>query len=761
MPAKQETRVVKIVVDSRQADKATEKLNRQFTKLNRNTRTMTNSIVAFQQGLHSVIAFLGLREFARLSDEYTNLNSRLKLVLGSTEKFSEVHRDLLITANETATSVGKLGKAYVDLRLKVRSVNLDHEKTITIARAMAQSFRISGSTAKEASGATLQLMQALASGKLQGDELRALRENNVLLLHTIEDEYRRVKKLSKDATLDIKELGASGALTPVIILNALLKSAPKFEAQAAKIDNTFSRIFNKFRNNVVSFLGSLETSGSLKPLKKGLDALAGSVDTLVFGFGAFVGTFLATRVFTLLKNLTTSFRALNVAMSANPAFMAAAAISMAAMALFQYSKTETKIGDKTVKTMDLWKSFASLLVKDILGTLGSVGSAVSNLWSKAKQIREEVVTLVNFPMTLLLTMFKTLISYGRVFIEILKSIPSIISAVFKTNFSTFLPGFMGGGSEADRASERQKLRARVDLAVKGILDAYDAGDLNRKLIERLADTKILDPQGEMLKAFGDFFAELTGQTGTSKNKGNSLFSGITKYFSELFKESANSLDGIEKKTKQTAANVTSLIESKTKTFRDYLKEGLDKGKADFENWGKLVESFGVNAFKSMEDTLVDFVQKGKFEIKSLTDSILADFARIQIRRNITIPLYNAFAGYLGGGGGAQPAYNTGYLGTDLSPPVWGDQGVFPSAHQNPFNSIQPLDPMRAAPSPSITKVTVNNHSGSQAKVEEKVNGMGEREIAITIDKRIDDYMYSGRGDKAMNNNFAIKRVGVR
>ena len=48
-------------------------------------------------------------------------------------------------------------------------------------------------------------------------------------------------------------------------------------------------------------------------------------------------------------------------------------------------------------------------------------------------------------------------------------------------------------------------------------------------------------------------------------------------------------------------------------------------------------AFG-NAFKSMEDALVTFMQTGKLNFKSLADSIIADIIRIQVRQNITGPL---------------------------------------------------------------------------------------------------------------------------
>ena len=59
----------------------------------------------------------------------------------------------------------------------------------------------------------------------------------------------------------------------------------------------------------------------------------------------------------------------------------------------------------------------------------------------------------------------------------------------------------------------------------------------------------------------------------------------------------------------------------------------------------------VDGFRGLEDALVGFVTTGKLNFSDLVNSILADLARIAIRRNITGPIANALGNALGGGGG--------------------------------------------------------------------------------------------------------------
>lgn len=764
MPAKQETRTVKIVVDARQADKATKMLNREFKKLNRSATSVTQSVMHFQQGLHSLIAFLGLREVAQLSDEYTNLNSRLKLVLGNTESFSQVHKDLLSTANETATTVGKLGKAYVDLRLKVRDVKMTHEDTLTVVRAMAQSFRISGSTAKEASGATLQLMQALASGRLQGDELRALRENNILLLHVIEDEYRRVKGIAQDVKLDIKELGASGALTPVIILNALKRAAPQFEAQAAKIDKTFSLIFNKARNNIIAFFGAAENSGRLKPLKDALNTLAGSIDTLVFGFGTFVSVFLGARMLGGLRRLTDAFVVLNAAVAANKFFVIATAVSLLVMGIYELTKGTTEINGKLVNTRDLLGNIILNILKDlwelVKNIVGSVLQGIKDILTSMNPFSSKMIYMVKFFMDLPFRGIQIWRSFFSMIGFLIKEVVSSINNIL-------LPALEGvmDVARGDKLLGLSKIGKAVlnlgaaNLGEDSFSNRFDAKlDEEYKKIWKAGASDVFNPIFGAIADFGPKIIE--GINEAIRGNFGPLKAAFDNWWESILKRSSSGLKDLTKKTSETTNTVGEDIKEKTNTFTGYIREGIQKYVSSIQDYGKQVADFGTKTFKSLEDTLVQFVQTGKLEIKSLTDSILADFARLQIRKNITLPLAQAFGDALGGGGTSNT--NTSLGSFSLGSGRAGDQGYFPAYRAAPEASGLPVIPgFGAAPRGSVGKVVVNNNSGTAARVEERTGSSGEREITVTIDKRIDDYFHSGRGDKALNTNFGLRRVGVR
>ncbi|WP_167395018.1 phage tail tape measure protein [Variovorax boronicumulans] len=82
------------------------------------------------------------------------------------------------------------------------------------------------------------------------------------------------------------------------------------------------------------------------------------------------------------------------------------------------------------------------------------------------------------------------------------------------------------------------------------------------------------------------------------------------------------------------------------------KNGATSALADYADAIANVSATTEKAFgdgiKSAEDALVNFVVKGKGDVKSLTDSIIADFARIAIQRTITGPMAKSLAGIFQG-----------------------------------------------------------------------------------------------------------------
>ncbi|NVO06927.1 MAG: hypothetical protein HXX19_13820 [Rhodoferax sp.] len=124
--------------------------------------------------------------------------------------------------------------------------------------------------------------------------------------------------------------------------------------------------------------------------------------------------------------------------------------------------------------------------------------------------------------------------------------------------------------------------------------------------------------------------------------------------------------------------------------------------------GSMQNVFG-NAFKGMEDALLNFTKTGKLDFSSLADSIISDLVRIQIQKSITGPLAAAASAAFGGffaDGGSPPVGLPSIVGEK------GPELFIPST----AGTIVPNSALGGGTSNVTTNFTINAPNASAAVV---------------------------------------------
>jgi len=180
-----------------------------------------------------------------LGDSYVDLNSRLTTLLGSAYDAEEAQKALFDMSNKTRSSVLANAEAYTRLTVASDLTGLSADENVAVLGALNVAFAQSGASADEAKRAIVQLGQGLASGVLQGDELRSLRENAPLLMKQLADELG----VSIGA---LKQMGADGELTSARLGEAFRNIAAEASINLGEtIPNTAGRglqlVYNAFQ----------------------------------------------------------------------------------------------------------------------------------------------------------------------------------------------------------------------------------------------------------------------------------------------------------------------------------------------------------------------------------------------------------------------------------------------------------------------------------------------------------------------------------
>jgi lambda family phage tail tape measure protein len=124
-------------------------------------------------------------------------------------------------------------------------------------------------------------------------------------------------------------------------------------------------------------------------------------------------------------------------------------------------------------------------------------------------------------------------------------------------------------------------------------------------------------------------------------------------------------------TEEQKARALALIEEsyrRQRTVAFGASEAFRKYAEDATNVGAQIEGAMTNAFKGMEDALVQFVMTGKLSFTALANSIVADITRIIIKQQIMAPLLQSIQGGIGasaGGTGTGSGFG-GFVGSILN-----------------------------------------------------------------------------------------------
>lgn len=156
------------------------------------------------------------------------------------------------------------------------------DNAIKFQEIMAKSYALSGASAAEMSSSMYQLVQALNSGNLQGDELRSVREGAPMAAKAIEKYAQAVY----NTTDSLKEMGSQGLITSRMVVEAILAMDEETEAAFANVrkNMTFAQMWTQFKNDAIRafqpFLETLAEIGNSPAMQGIFDALTSAVYAL-------------------------------------------------------------------------------------------------------------------------------------------------------------------------------------------------------------------------------------------------------------------------------------------------------------------------------------------------------------------------------------------------------------------------------------------------------------------------------------------------
>jgi tape measure domain-containing protein len=261
----------------RQADQAQQQFNN-------GVRTSSSLMDKLKSGAMALGAAFSIKKIIDLSDNMTSTGARLDLMNDGLQTTEELQNKIFQSAQRSRTAYMDTAAAVSKLGILAKDAFSSNDEMVAFAELMNKQFKIGGASVQEQTSAMYQLTQAMAAGKLQGDEFRSIMENAPLLAQAI------AEKMGKTVG-ELREMSSEGLITADVIKSAMFSAADETNAKFATLPMTFGQVTTVIGNTLFqTFEPIIQTIG------KGAQWIGQNMETvlpIVYGLAGAAGAYAA------------------------------------------------------------------------------------------------------------------------------------------------------------------------------------------------------------------------------------------------------------------------------------------------------------------------------------------------------------------------------------------------------------------------------------------------------------------------------------
>lgn len=765
MPPGTQTRRIVITVDTK-GSRDIEDLAKKLGNVQKNTKSLAGNIETLKNSFLGYLSALGIRELARMSDEMQNLSNRLKIVSRTAEDNNVVMGKLLQLANDTQQSVSNVGEIYARLGSSLKAANASSESLLEITKALINSFRISGSTNTETTATIIQLSQAFASGTLRGQELRSVMLQNAELARLLRERFG--KNLAKDAE--------AGLISVVEVLKLLRVNQDRINESAKILAPTFEQTITKALNRAQFALFSLNNEFKLSAkFAKFMDVATESVGTLtkaIFDLGVVVAQSLD---FKQIAISAFAFLAVINPLAASFALVAGTAVA-----------TNNSVGEFIDKLRNLgaWLVYIKVLILDLAF---SIDKALDKALFKIGAGTDDMLNDLGIQLDRIneLTDLAKNLSTSKYTPSPLR--PEVDKKKSDAEFDSLIAKLEKMYGATEKLKKSKEILGEINTELQN--GAINIEEYNRKLV----NFELYKVNREFREGKFDVFQYNQRLNDLKEQNLNREFKNGTLSVRE-FNDAVSNLQVDELRAKFDAGKI-SLSQYNQELVK--VSNKFEPGGALLAGTASYLESIGTlsqniangvrNTFSALEDSLVDFVKRGKFNFRDFAQAVLDDLTRIIIRASIIQPIAQGILGAgigAGASSGAQAQYGTATqplaakglafdkgirrfaTGGVVTGPTGfsygrGNRGLMGEAGPEAILPLQRGSGGDLGVKATVTPVNINiiNQSGNDVQQKETTGPNGEKTIEILISGKVKEGIMSGKFDRVMNQAYGLNRRG--
>lgn len=644
---------INVIIDPAKAKAGSTKVQRELGRIENKA---DNTGRAIKRALGFISFGLLTRGLVGLTDQFTDIQNRLKLVTRGEEDLIKVTRELNKVANATRVSFESTAQLYSRTALAVKELGIEQTEVLKFTERLNKAVILSGASAEEARAGIIQLSQGLASGTLRGDELRSVLEQ----LPFVADIISKSLGVTRG---ELRELGTQGKINAEVILKAFREAGDEIDTAFAGTVGTIGQAFVVLRNNLSLFVGEFDKSrGISASFAKGIVALSNNIETLARSIIAVSTALLVNYARTALPAAIRATKSFTAALLRNPFGLIAVGIATAVGALVGFGDQLKVSEDSVVTWADRVNATIEVLGKRFQKLFLSVALIFANLVDAAADfaralLPDALLGAFEKGMERVNESFKVLgqsLSKGLGLDDLLADIKKVEERLAKARREG--DGSIGLTAPQPAPEKRrivvgeeifQALRRENALLLEGdeikrrVLEAeFKLADKGKELVgDRRVQLENLIASNEQFKIRRELLDELTIDTDALAKRESVL---VDLRIADLI---------TQKQFIREQRKIKILLLENSTSLADGIERGLLQVQQNLTDFASFAEDSITRAFQGGEDAIVEFAKTGEFAFNNFIESVLTDLLRLIVRLQITIPLAKSLSAALSGGGG--------------------------------------------------------------------------------------------------------------
>lgn len=224
-----------------------------------------------------LVSGAALKSAQELIDTATRIQNALKVAGLEGEALEATYSKLFASAQKNAAPIESLVTLYSRLALTQKELGVSGEELIGFTDKIALALRVGGTDATAASGALLQLSQALGGGTVRAEEFNSVLEGAPTIVQAVAAGLKE----AGGSVAALRQLVVDGKVSSEAFFRAFEAGSVTLESKVAGSASTVAQQYEKVRNTLINVAGKIDAAtGASDKAGEAIERLGGAVEVL-------------------------------------------------------------------------------------------------------------------------------------------------------------------------------------------------------------------------------------------------------------------------------------------------------------------------------------------------------------------------------------------------------------------------------------------------------------------------------------------------